>query len=542
VVQGASTLSAGEDFSFITMINNIDKLQERRRLGLMIFASLNTFFLVGALLGWGPMQLLLEQNGNFASKCSVEEQESGIICADQTKALVNLQFYTLMSQITSPVLGELVDRFGSTFLCYCMTCLNWLGLIFLIVAAKYVIDPLVYAAFQFLAFSTWMGGLLTVQTGLVFAGRTRSRVIYMLNALFDAGSITYLGLWAIGENSNLSLAQIIGGYFAFSVLIFGGSCYFWAVAKPVQSEEGVKIAEKDPTVPSDPNNSEEGKDDVGDSTVEESEGMTGPADLEARETTPVGDDNTDMCVDQEHLIPPTTAMNGAYEVVSSRTPFKQLTSLPFFLVGTFFVIHMASNQWVLTTTRDFLGYLGDNEVNNKYLTIFTLIMPASVAALPFTDATIHRFGFHGGFQAINILALGYSLIRLLSDNLNIQIIGFVLFAFYQSFLYGVVFSYIPTLLAQNVVGKAMGILYAVGGLSSLLNIPLSTLAIRKRDFFIPNLMYTILLLPCFAAALGLGHFMKMERAALQGKKEDALRQSLGGVLLHRHDSDERQQV
>jgi hypothetical protein len=534
----ASTHSAGKVITTsITMMNNNDKLQERRRLGLMIFTSLNTFFLVGALLGWGPMQLLLEQNGNFSTKCSVEEQESGIICTDQTNALVNVQFYALMSQITSPLLGELVDRFGATFLCYCMTCLNWLGLFFLIAAAKYVIDPLVYAAFQFMAFSTWMGGLMTVQTGLVFAGRTRSRVIYVLNALFDAGSITYLGLWAIGENSYLSLAQIIGSYFAFSVIISGGSCYFWTVAKPVQSDEGVKIAEEDPTVPRDLNKSEEGKDNVGDATVEKSGDMTGLADLEATETTPVRVDNTDMSVNQEHLIPPTTAMSGDYVAVSSRTKFKQLTSLPFFLVGTFFVIHMASNQWVLTTTRDFLGYLGDNEVNNKYLTIFTLIMPASLAALPFTDETIHRFGFHGGFQAINILALGYSLIRLLSDNLNVQIIGFVLFSFYRSFLYGVVFSYIPTLLAQNVVGKAAGILYAVGGLSSFFNIPLSTLAIRRGDFFIPNLIYTVLILPCFAAALGLRHFIKLERSALQGKKEDSLRQSLGGVLLYHHDDD-----
>jgi hypothetical protein len=61
------------------------------------------------------------------------------------------------------------------------------------------------------------------------------------------------------------------------------------------------------------------------------------------------------------------------------------------------------NQWNLTTQRDFLAHLGDEQ--DKYLTIFTLLMPASMLVYPFVDAAITQYGFVGGLQGINLLAL-----------------------------------------------------------------------------------------------------------------------------------------
>ena len=55
-----------------------EKLEARRRYGLVIFASLYTFFVFGAFFGWGPMQLMLEENGNFASLCTPKEQEDDV--------------------------------------------------------------------------------------------------------------------------------------------------------------------------------------------------------------------------------------------------------------------------------------------------------------------------------------------------------------------------------------------------------------------------------------------------------------------------------
>ena len=71
--------------------------------------------------------------------------------------------------------------------------------------------------------------------------------------------------------------------------------------------------------------------------------------------------------------------------------------------------------------RDYLAYLGDDELDNRYLTIFTLLLPASIVSVPLVDVIVLRLGFAGGFQSINALALGYSIIRVASTNLNVQI-------------------------------------------------------------------------------------------------------------------------
>jgi len=39
-----------------------DKRQQRRRIGLFCFAVLYTFLYIGALFGWGPMQLLVSRD------------------------------------------------------------------------------------------------------------------------------------------------------------------------------------------------------------------------------------------------------------------------------------------------------------------------------------------------------------------------------------------------------------------------------------------------------------------------------------------------
>jgi hypothetical protein len=373
------------------------------------------------------------------------------------------------------------------------------------------------SAFIMLSFGTWTGGLLTVQTGMYFTGQTRSRVIFGLNALFDSGSITYLGLWGIGQISNASLTAIAGGYLGLGVVLFGVGSYFWTVALPeeededytrevVESDESVMVTEELRTAAS---FAPSGRESTQGSEGEGEDAMVEPDEADV-------DGKHDSSETRQHQMghvsspePPDGVEQGLeaddeadYVIIAERSPRQQLTSLPGLMLCFFFGVHTTANQWALTTTRDFLAYLGDDELNNRYLTIFTLLMPASLLALPFVDAMIVRYGFHGGFQCINALALAYNLIRTASDNLNVQIAGFIFFSFFRCFLFGVTFSFLPTILAPKVTGKASGLLFFIAGVTAFLNIPLANLAVETFDgnFFVPNLIYTILVIPCIAAA------------------------------------------
>lgn len=358
------------------------------------------------------------------------------------------------------------------------------------------------------------GALLTVQTGMVFQGRMRARVIFVINALFDAGSITYLGLWGLANAFDWSLTVVASLYLVLALFCFGGAAYFWTVVEP-ESEEPLH----------DPTNALDTNESVLRRGSEESNKLDGPKAKEVaansiEERSGQREYNVESAqnIGQEHHEAEST-----YVLVAERTSRQQLLSRPFLMALLFATIMVTANQWTLTTTRDFLASLGDDEVGNKYLTIFTLLFPASLCALPFTDAITAKYGFYGGFLAINMLALGYSLIRLLSDNLNVQVLGFILFSFFRSLLFGVTFSALPVLLSPDVVGKATGFTYALSGLTTYVNIPLSRYAIEKQEnFFIPNLIYTVLIAPCTWASWELARAIdKEEEIRQQRRKHDA---------------------
>ena len=84
----------------------------------------------------------------------------------------------------------------------------------------------------------------------------------------------------------------------------------------------------------------------------------------------------------------------------------------------------------LTTARDFLANLGDDDTGNKYLTIYTLLTPASILGLPFLGYVLTHYGYHAGLQTVNFLALAQGIIRRSSDNLNVQVLGFIFASFF----------------------------------------------------------------------------------------------------------------
>lgn len=104
-----------------------------------------------------------------------------------------------------------------------------------------------------------------------------------------------------------------------------------------------------------------------------------------------------------------------YVIVADRTVQGQLTSYPFLLICIFFGLQVTSTNWNLSTQRDFLAYLGDDEEDNLYLTIFTWMTPLSLLGVPFVDYVILHFNWGGALQGINLLALAYTLVKVVSD-------------------------------------------------------------------------------------------------------------------------------
>ena len=478
------------------------------RSALFTATALYIFLYCGAFFGYGPMQLMLEDYGSFASLCSEDEPYP---CPDQTATLLNVQFVGQLTLISSPLLGASVDKFGPSVMIVVMFTFGSSGLALLAAATYFRIDAMLFPAFILLGFMANVGGLFTVQTGLTYQqGRDRNRAISGLNALFDAGAITYLLLYQIEQNSSLELPALMLIYLCVFVFIVGIAAICWRFV------DRLIIA----------------KEDDGKSSVEDQEISSNVDDekVASGETTGniKGQEDARNNLDDDIFVSDDTARlenpRESYIMIADRPPMKQFLSSTYIFLAIFFAFHQSRNIWVLTTTRDFLAYLGDDETGNRYLKIFTLLTPASVLGLPFVDAILQRYGYGVGLGVVNLLAIIQGIVQVSSANLNVQIIGFVFYSFYRCFLFSVSFSCLPAFMSGEVVGKSYGFLILGGGLLGLINIPLSNVAVQQLEgnFFVPNTFYLLACLPCFyccyAVAKGFRREKKEEIARLRQSK------------------------
>lgn len=514
------------------------KKDARHRKFLVGFSALTTFLYVGASLGWGPMQLILEQNDHYQDKCETfgteengNDDEEDEICAAQSQALLNIPLVATLTQMTMPLLGIVADRCGAPTTAGLMGICFVLGLLLLTLAEEYHMDSLLHPAFVLVAMGAWNGFLLTVLTGLYFVGHTRSRIIFMLNSILDAGGITYLLLYEIQElfvKHQHGAHLIMAGYLVLAVVLMTGQYYFFRISEPEEEEEKQEASENcsssssnvDGESPSE-NLVDLNKNDSNKDLTQEIVDNPNPSpEIPSLQDENYfeGDDDLNPYDDGGGDLPPEPVLKDSgveYVLVEERPALQQLLSKPYLCLFVFFSIHDATSSFMGSSTRDFLAYLGDDEHDNQYLLIFTFLSPASLLALPAVDWILLRFGFVGGFVVINAMALAYLLIRLCSEDLDVQIVGFIIFSFYRCFMFGLALSFLPTFMSHNLVGKATGLLNLGTGILSFINIPLNTLAQTKldRNFFVPNLVHTLMLIPCGLAVVGIRQSIVQEERA-----------------------------
>lgn len=426
------------------------------------------------------------------------------MCVSQSTTIININFIAVTTNTVTPFIGQAIDALGAPFVAYCMSIVAWMGTLLLTLAAQYEMDGVYYVAFCLLGLATFTGSLLSVQVGLYFNGMTQVRIIMFLNALFDAGSVTYLLLWGIQSYFDFSFVTVTRVYFGLAIVVYGGASYFWKTAVPEESKDD------------DDDWQEEKREEASLLTLDQQELLNQNTVGESLRAFQMSQMDKEMLTDafmslrggiQEgtgHV--PLEALYGSirheevsatgdeYIPVSQRSPRDQLLSTPFLCLTLFFAISMTSCNWSLATAADYLAAMGDD---GTYLAIFTLMQPASILSLPIVDATVNNLGFGAAFQAVNILNFVYIFIKLTLMNLNVQIVHFVLVAVVRCYLYAVTFSFLPSLLSSDAVGKGTGFLYMIGGLTSFVNIPLSHWA-GQVGFGPPNLLYLSVVVPCVA--------------------------------------------
>lgn len=515
--------------------------------------------------------LKLEENGSYSQECTAEEQATGVVCQDQRAKFIQIALLIPALQVLSPLFGYILDLTGPVKTAYAQGLAVILGLALILVGTTNTwADPLLFVGFAFVGVNTWLGSLLIIQLGLYFDGHTISRVIFGLNTLFDAGSITYLILWWISRQiaSQNAVSITIGAYAAVGAVLYAASAYYWTVTKKTSDESSNDVADaedgaEEPVIRPSTRYSHFERLDATNNLSEAlqnniparisrrmslpnlnlswhgrrlslfdngnaSEPLNSPtrrlgvsSELASRSDSNFNNQVAETAtksienkhgfnIKKEHAA---SAINTTtYTIVAERPPAQQLRSIPFLLLCLFFGLQVGMCNWNTATQKDFLYQLGDDD--HTYLAIFTLMSPISILGSPFIDYTILKFGWTAALQSINILGVVYLSIKVASDNLNVQIVGFLVFSFYRAFLFGITFSFLPSLIAGPVVGKAAGIMTGAAGVVNLCLLPLIRLAVQgEADFFIPNLVVLLLSVPTVIATCVIGRFLGHETAA-----------------------------
>ena len=638
---------------------------------LFVLTCVYVFWYAGAFFGYGPMQLMLERQGAFSSLCDdadlpdddqVANTGTGTTtttCPEQNAMLLNVQFVAQLTMMASPLLGAWCDKNGPAEVVGGLFVSGALGILLLAIATSNLsIDWLLFPSFLCSGLMAQIAGLMTVQTGLIFdRPRTRNRVISALNALYDAGAITYLILWYIDTNTVLTLPTISALNLALFVVVVGSAIMGWykitgtnvaehssqrlssqdnnnnvegwddneeckeeinddithtslavdfsgvdsdvvapngpsaddSSKKPIPRQKKISWRDGFEDYLSDDDDKERGANDVADKTTSKPKSALDIAKASASDRG--GNDKNDengasttrrklsLSERASSIIRLSLSRNGQksklktsitfgrvdydaecineaaadpsgprpYVLIASRPALDQLRSSQFLTLAAFFAFHHSRNTWTLTTMRDFLAYLGDDDTGNKYLAIFTLLTPASVLGLPFVDKIVHKGGYSAGLHVVNALAFLQGIIQVSSENLNVQVIGFVFYSFYRCFLFSVCFSCLPAFLDGIVLGKGYGLLIFGGGVLSLMNIPLSNAAVQKLggNFFVPNLIYTILCAPCIILVWLIHRGFKREaeeKDRLKQAKSDEIQRQFGDVINVSGGSEEEEEV
>jgi hypothetical protein len=488
------------------------------------------------------MQRMLEASGAFDYLCPTD---SKVPCPTMSTTIVQINFVATTTNTLTPFMGQAIDSYGAPKVAtYFMSPIAILGAWIVYLTSTHAISESYYfLGFSCLGLATFCGSLLSVQVGLYFSGKMQVRVIMFLNALFDAGSVTYLLLWYAMDLFSVGFDVICLAYLILAIILYGGGVIFWNTAVPESALEDetngetsnlLEVAGTTASLDADEEHDlhfhnfkerqkvresmreyqaahMENPDSIRD-TMLKYRASTGVSDQLADNIPEYGAAMNAMKDHDEDFVPIVDEQE--YVMIADRSPKDQLLSWPFVMLTLFFSINMISCNWTLATAADFLAQLGDT--NGTYLSLFTILQPASVFALPLVDHTVHKSGFGTAFQCVNGLTFTYILIKLTSKSLNVQIVTFIMVAVVRCYLFAVTFSYLPRLLSPDTVGKGTGFLYMVGGVASFVNIPLNSMVL-ETGFFPPNLLYFLLTIPTTFMAMVVQMTIRKETRAQKAK-------------------------
>eukprot|EP00960_Hanusia_phi_P062703 765235-Hanusia_phi.AAC.2 len=141
-------------------------------------------------------------------------------------------------------------------------------------------------------------------------------------------------------------------------------------------------------------------------------------------------------------------------------------------------------------------YLGESlqpthNIMESLCSLFAWILPLGGLAMTFpVGYTLDNFPLWVGIALLSLAAILHSVCTLIA-RVEIQILGFVVFAYYRAALFGTMATTVAFTFGYDNFGKLWGTLYAISGLFNFCIEPLAVLAQRQQTFHWINMTTAI---------------------------------------------------
>jgi len=461
---------------------------------------------------------MLEQDGAFSHLCKhttivhgnhtitttathTIDSTNPLVCSQQSRALQYISFIAvILARIATPIFGAISDRYGPLILQLILSIMGCVGISRILLASFVNVHGLLYLAFILIGFMAMAAQPMIMEVSYLYSlPSSRRRVISSLECLWDIGcGLGYWILWAINKSSKGSFLLVMGMYLIIACLVCTSSVYLWHVVLSVREnlhENSLDCTSSVSSCSSISSSLIVSKENL-DDHVEH--GLSGVLRLPSNGCESIS----------EHPYADGTRLNTTITAPTPPASFiKHALSVRFIILTLVFAVHDSRIIFTHTSSREFLRHLGDDQTGNRYLTISSLISPVAILGLPLIELFVERWGYIVSLQLINVTAIIHGIILVTSSNLNVQILGFILLAVYRCFTYSIILSYLAVISDKQVIGKLTGVIYLVPGLFQLINLPITDWTINLLDgnYFWPNLIYAIIVIPCIIGVWFLGH-------------------------------------
>eukprot|EP00743_Colponemidia_sp_Colp-15_P003634 GILK01003923.1.p1 GENE.GILK01003923.1~~GILK01003923.1.p1 ORF type:complete len:474 (+),score=63.84 GILK01003923.1:39-1460(+) len=368
----------------------------------LCFALLQALLTSGAIFGWAPMELILQDDGAYRELCPEGEQT----CAEQKKRL-NLIF-TIASSLFlfSLPTGYFLDRYGPRWTCTLGSFFFGVGTLLVAISDSKELD-LFCPGFCLIAFGGPPVVFSFIHLSNLFPAN-KATIIGAFNIMIDCSAVDFALVEMIYSNLGLSRKAI---FIAYTVII-GAMCIASIFLWPDQPYKLHDVL------------------------------------LDAHEAS--------------------QAVNPLGTDLTRDTVIGTVKSKPFLFAAVYAVLQLFRCNFYLGTVDSQLQQLADTkETAELWTRIFAWILPAGgVICVPIVGYFLDRKGLVFSLFVLNVSATLSALFGCI-DNLWVQSVTFIIFAFWRAFHFSAMASYVAILFGIHKFGTCWGTIYTI---SSFVNV------------------------------------------------------------------------